>query len=84
MLILRHLNCSSIGTGFNGAEINCRIALNLGTLLMNSNRFAIFSKNIIVNFVKTSTHYFVKSTVILFVMVKKWFANTVIILLWSD
>ena len=33
-----HLNCSSIDTGFNGAEINCRIAhTDLGILLMNSN-----------------------------------------------
>ena len=37
-----HLNCSSIGTGFNGAETNCRIAHNLGIVLMNSNCFAIF------------------------------------------
>ena len=37
-----HLNCFSIGTGFNGAETNCRTALNLGILLMNSNCFAIF------------------------------------------
>ena len=27
-----YLNCSSIGTGFNGAETNCRIARNLGIL----------------------------------------------------
>ena len=38
-----HLNCSSIGTGFNGAETNYRIVHNLGILLMNSNCFAIFS-----------------------------------------
>ena len=31
-----HLNCSLIGTGFNGAETNCRIARNLGILLINS------------------------------------------------
>ena len=37
-----HLNCSSIGTGFNGAETNCRIAHNLGILLINSNCFAIY------------------------------------------
>ena len=37
-----HLNCSSVGTGFNGAETNCRIAHNLGILLMNSNCFAIY------------------------------------------
>ena len=37
-----HLNCFSIGTGFNGAETNCRTAHNLGILLMNSNCFAIF------------------------------------------
>ena len=29
-------------TGFNGAETNCRIARNLGILLMNSNCFVIF------------------------------------------
>ena len=33
----RYLNCSSIVTGFNGAEIAC----NLGILLMNSNCFLI-------------------------------------------
>ena len=38
-----YLNFSSVGTGFNGAETNCRIAHNLGILLMNSNCFAIFS-----------------------------------------
>ena len=38
-----HLSCSSVGRGFNGAETNCRIAHNLGILLMNSNCFAIFS-----------------------------------------
>ena len=32
-----HLNCTSVGTGFNGAETNCGIAHNLGILLMNSN-----------------------------------------------
>ena len=32
-----HLSCSSIGTRFNGAETNGRIAHNLGILLMNSN-----------------------------------------------
>ena len=37
-----HLNCSSIGTGFNGAETNCRIAHSLGILLMNSNCFVIY------------------------------------------
>ena len=37
-----HLNCSSIGTKFNGAETNSRIAHDLGNLLMNSNCFAIF------------------------------------------
>ena len=37
-----HLNCISIGTGFNGAETNCRIAHNLGILLMNSNCFAMY------------------------------------------
>ena len=36
-----HLNCSAIGTGFNGAETNCGIAHGLGILLMNSNCFAI-------------------------------------------
>ena len=39
-----HPNCSSICTGFNGAEINCRIARNLGILLMNSICFAIYSQ----------------------------------------
>ena len=34
-------------TGFNGAETNCRIAHNLGILLMNSNCFAIFFSGII-------------------------------------
>ena len=29
-----HLNCSSIGTVFNGAETNCRFARNLDILLM--------------------------------------------------
>ena len=43
-----HLNCSSIGTGFNGAETNCRIAHNLGVLLTNSNCFAIFFSSILV------------------------------------
>ena len=43
-----HLNCSSIGTGFNGAENNCRIACNLGILLMNCNCFAIFFSSILV------------------------------------
>ena len=28
-----HLNCSSIGTGFNGAETNCRIETNLGIIV---------------------------------------------------
>ena len=37
-----HLNCSSVGTGFNGAQTNCRIARNLGILLMKSNCFAIY------------------------------------------
>ena len=37
-----HLNCSSIGTGFNGAETSFRNAHNLGILMMNSNCFAIF------------------------------------------
>ena len=37
-----HLNCSSFGTGFNGAETNCRIAYNLGILLMNSNCFGVY------------------------------------------
>ena len=30
------MKCSAIGIGFNGAETNCRIALILGILLMNS------------------------------------------------
>ena len=37
-----HLSCSSIGTGFDGAETNCKIADNIGILLKNSNCFAIF------------------------------------------
>ena len=37
-----HLNCSSIGTGFNGTENNGRIARNLGILMMNSSCFAIY------------------------------------------
>ena len=37
-----HLNCSSTGTGFNGAKTNCRIAHNLDILMKNSNCFAIF------------------------------------------
>ena len=49
-----HLNCSSIGTGFNGAETNCRIVLNLGILLMNSNCFAIFLSSILVMSVQIS------------------------------
>ena len=32
-----------VQTGFNVAEISCRIARNLGVLLMNSNCFAIIS-----------------------------------------
>ena len=35
-------------TGFNGAESNCRIAHNLGILLMNSNCFAILFSSILV------------------------------------
>mgnify|MGYP001798299747 FL=1 len=49
-----HLNCSSIGTGFKGAETNCRTAYNLGILLMNSNRFAIFFSSILVMSVQIS------------------------------
>ena len=38
-----YLNCSSIGTGFNAAGTNFRIARNLGILLMTSNSgFAIY------------------------------------------
>ena len=37
-----HLNCSLIGTGFNGAKTNSRIAHNLGIQLMSSNCFATF------------------------------------------
>ena len=51
------LNCSSIGTGFNGAETNCRIAHNLGILLMNSNCFAIFFSGILVMSVQISIQY---------------------------
>ena len=43
-----HLNFSSIGTGFNGTETNCRIVHNLGIMLMNSNQFAIFFSSILV------------------------------------
>ena len=35
-----HLNCSTIGTGFNGAETNYGIAHGLGILLINSNCFS--------------------------------------------
>ena len=49
-----HLNCSSIDTGFNGAETSCRIAHNLGILLMNSNCFAFFFRNILVMSVQIS------------------------------
>ena len=42
-----HLNCSSVGTGFNGAETSCRVAHNLGILLMNSNYFAFFQQHFI-------------------------------------
>ena len=49
-----HLNCSSIGTGFNGAETSCRIALNFGILLMNSNCFAFFFSSILVMSVQIS------------------------------
>ena len=31
--LLFSLNCFSVGTGFNGAETNCRIARSLGILL---------------------------------------------------
>ena len=51
-----HLHCSSIGTGFNGAETNCRIAHNLGILLMNSNCFAISFSGIIVMSVQISIY----------------------------
>ena len=49
-----HLNCSLIGTEFNGAETNCRISHNLGILLMNSNCFAIFFSGIIAMSVQIS------------------------------
>ena len=49
-----HLSCSSIGTGFNGAETNRRIAHTLGILLMNSNCFAIFFSGIIAMSVQIS------------------------------
>ena len=49
-----HLNCFSIGTGFNGVQTNCRIAHNLGILLMNSNCFAIFFSSILVMSVQIS------------------------------
>ena len=45
-----HPNCSSIGTEFNGAQTNCRIAHNLGILPMNSNCFAIiFSSTLVIS-----------------------------------
>ena len=47
-----HLNCSSVGTGFNGAETNSRIAHNLSILLMNSNCFAIVFSSILVTSVQ--------------------------------
>ena len=40
--------------GFDGAETNCRIAHNLGILLMNSNCFAIFFSGIIAMSVQIS------------------------------
>ena len=46
-----HLNFSSICTGFNGTKTNCRIAHNLGILLMNSNCFAVIFSRILVMFV---------------------------------
>ena len=49
-----HLNYSSIGTEFNGAETNCRIAHNLGILLINNNFFAILFSSILVMFVPLS------------------------------
>ena len=49
-----HLSCSSIGTGFDGAETNCTNAHNLGILLMNSNCFAIFFSGIIAMSVQIS------------------------------
>ena len=42
--------------GFNGAETNCRIAHNLGILLMNSNCFAIFVSSILVTSVQISIY----------------------------
>ena len=40
---------------FNGAETNCRIAHNLGILLMNNNGFSIFFSSILVMSVQIST-----------------------------
>ena len=45
-----HLNCSSTGAGFNGAETNCRISHNLGILLMKNNCFAIFFSSILIQY----------------------------------
>ena len=42
----------------NGTVTNCRIAHNLGILLMNSNCFAIFYSGIIAMFVQISICYF--------------------------
>ena len=43
-----------ITRAFNGAETNCRMAHNLGILLMNSNCSAIFFSSILVTFVQIS------------------------------
>ena len=43
---------------FNGAEINCRIAHNLGILLMNSNCFAIYFSSILVISFEISISFF--------------------------
>ena len=59
-----HLNCSSIGTGFNGAETNCRIEHSLGILLMNSNRFVTYFNIIVVMSVQLSISIFMQLTVI--------------------
>ena len=40
--IFKQKHASKTQTGFNGSETNCRIAHNLGILLMNSNCFVIF------------------------------------------
>ena len=42
----------------NGAETNCRIAHNLGILLMNSNCFAIFFRSIHSSYVRSDIYLY--------------------------